>query len=81
MSALELSLIDIMAKLVVDDWEQVGAGPYGAFRQHLNDAGMLTRQTLHAEMGEIVAGLKPGQKHNEEMICSGIAACRCPTSR
>ncbi len=32
MSALELSLTDIMAKLVVDDWGQVGAGQYGALR-------------------------------------------------
>ncbi len=67
MSALELSLTDIMAKLVVDDWGQVGAGPYGALRQHV-DAGKLTRQTLHAEIGEIVAGLKPGRESDEETI-------------
>ena len=67
MSALELSLTDIMAKLVVDDWGQVGAGPYGAMRQHV-DAGRLTRDTLHAEMGEIVAGLKPGRESEDETI-------------
>ena len=67
MSALELSLSDIMAKLVVDDWGQVGAGPYGAMRQHV-DAGKLTRDTLHAEMGEIVAGLKPGRETEDETI-------------
>lgn len=67
MSALELSLTDIMSKLVVDDWGQVGAGPYGALRQHV-DAGKLTRETLHAEMGEIVAGLKPGRETEEETI-------------
>ena len=67
MSALELSLTDIMAKLVVDDWGQVGAGPYGAMRQHV-DAGKLTRDTLHAEMGEIVAGLKPGRETEDETI-------------
>jgi ornithine cyclodeaminase len=67
MSALELSLTDIMAKLVVDDWGQVGAGPYGALRQHV-DAGKLTRQTLHAELGEIVAGLKPGRETDSETI-------------
>ena len=67
MSALEVSLTDIMAKLVVDDWGQVGAGPHGALRQHV-DAGKLTRQTLHAEMGKIVAGLKLGRKNDEETI-------------
>jgi len=67
MSAIELSLTDIMGKLVVDDWGQVGAGPYGAMRQHV-DAGKLTRATLHAEMGEIVAGLKPGRESDEETI-------------
>lgn len=66
MSALEPSLTDIMAKVVSDDWEQVGAGPYGALRQHVD--AKLTRQTLHAEMGEIVAGLKPGREHDEETI-------------
>ena len=67
MSAIELSLTDIMSKLVVDDWGQVGAGPYGALRQHVN-AGKLTRETLHAEMGEIVAGLRPGRENDEETI-------------
>ena len=67
MSAIELSLTDIMDKLVVDDWGQVGAGPYGALRQHVN-AGKLTRDTLHAEMGEIVAGLRPGRETDAETI-------------
>jgi ornithine cyclodeaminase len=67
MSALELSLTDIMAKLVVDDWGQVGAGPYGALRAHV-DAGKLSAQTLYAEMGQIVAGLKPGREDESEKI-------------
>ena len=67
MSALELSLTDIMTKLVVDDWGQVGAGPYGALRAHVN-AGKLTQATLHAEMGQIVAGLKPGRESEDETI-------------
>ncbi len=67
MSALELSLTDIMSKLIVDDWGQVGAGTLGAMRQHVN-AGKLTRETLHAEMGQIVAGLKPGRETQEETI-------------
>jgi ornithine cyclodeaminase len=67
MSALELSLTDIMSKLVVDDWGQVHAGPLGALRAHVN-AGKLTRETLHAEMGQIVAGLKPGRENDSERI-------------
>lgn len=66
-SALELSLTDIMSKLVVDDWGQVGAGSFGALRAHVN-AGKLTRETLYAEMGEIVAGLKPGRETEDERI-------------
>lgn len=67
MSALELSLTDIMSKLIVDDWGQVGAGTLGAMRQHVN-AGKLTKETLHAEMGQIVAGLKPGREAQDETI-------------
>jgi alanine dehydrogenase len=67
MSALELDLTDIMSKLVVDDWGQVHAGPLGALRAHVN-AGKLTRETLHAEIGQIVAGLKPGRENDTERI-------------
>lgn len=67
MSAVELSLTDVMDKLVVDDWGQVGAGPYGSLRAHV-DAGKLRRETLHAEMGEIVAGLRPGRESEGERI-------------
>ncbi len=67
MSALELSLTDIMTKLVVDDWGQCSVGPYGALRAHV-DAGKLSATTLHAEMGTIVAGLKPGREREDETI-------------
>jgi ornithine cyclodeaminase len=52
---------------VVDDWGQAGAGPFGALRRHV-DEGKLTRETLHAELGEIVAGLKPGRERPDETI-------------
>lgn len=65
MSAVELSLTDIMDKLVVDDWGQAGAGPFGALRAHV-DAGKLSEKTLHAELGQIVAGLKPGRQSADE---------------
>ena len=67
MSAIELDLTDIMSKLVVDDWGQVHAGRFGALRAHVT-AGKLTRETLHAEMGQIVAGLKPGREREDETI-------------
>jgi alanine dehydrogenase len=67
MSAVELSLTDIMAKLVVDDWGQCKSGQFGSLRAHVN-AGKLSERTLHAEMGEIVAGLKPGRESDDETI-------------
>lgn len=68
MSAVELSLTDIMDKVVVDDWGQCRKGlPFGALRQHV-DSGKLTDRTLHAELGEIVAHLKPGRESDEETI-------------
>jgi ornithine cyclodeaminase len=67
MSALELSLTDIMDKLVVDDWGQVRAGRFGALRAHV-DAGKLTEATLHAELCQIVVGDRPGREREDETI-------------
>jgi ornithine cyclodeaminase len=67
MSAVELSLTDIMDKLVVDDWGQCRQGPLGALRAHV-EAGKLTEKTLHAELGQIVAGLRPGRESDDETI-------------
>jgi alanine dehydrogenase len=67
MSALELSLTDIMSKIVVDDWGQCATGKFGALRAHV-EAGKLTAATLHAELGQIVAGLRPGRENGQETI-------------
>jgi ornithine cyclodeaminase len=68
MSAVELSLTDIMAKIVVDDWGQCRKGlPFGALRQHV-DADRLSEKNLYAELGEIVAGVKPGRERDDETI-------------
>jgi alanine dehydrogenase len=68
MSAVELSLTDIMSKVVVDDWGQCRKGlPYGALRRHV-DTDKLTEQNLHAELGQIVAGLRPGRENDQETI-------------
>jgi len=68
MSAVELSLTDIMDKVVVDDWGQCRKGlPFGALRQHV-DSDRLHEGNLHAELGEIVAGKKPGRESDAETI-------------
>jgi alanine dehydrogenase len=68
MSAVELSLTDIMDKMVVDDWGQCRKGlPFGALRKHV-DTDKLTEQNLHAELGQIVAGAKPGRESDAETI-------------
>ena len=67
MSAVELSLTDIMSKLVVDDWGQCRSGPFGSLRAHV-EAGKLSEETLYGELGEIVAGRKPGRESAGETI-------------
>ena len=68
MSAVEFSLTDIMDKVVVDDWTQCQPGrPYGSLRRHV-DEGKLTRQNLHAELCQIVAGDRPGRETDDETI-------------
>lgn len=67
MSAVELSLTDMMDKIVVDDWGQCKGGVFGSLRAHV-DAGKLSERTLHAELGEIVAGRKPGRESDHETI-------------
>jgi ornithine cyclodeaminase len=41
--------------------------PYGALRQHV-DSDKITEHNLHAELGQIVAGLKPGRQNDDETI-------------
>jgi alanine dehydrogenase len=68
MSAVELSLTDIMSKMVVDDWGQCRKGlPFGALRQHV-DSDRLHEGNLHAELGQIVAGRRPGREQDAETI-------------
>jgi alanine dehydrogenase len=67
MSAVELSLTDIMDKIVVDDWGQCRSGRFGALREHV-DTGRLSEDTLHGELNEIVVGKKPGRERADETI-------------
>ncbi|MGI9352205.1 MAG: ornithine cyclodeaminase family protein [Rhizobiaceae bacterium] len=66
MSAVELTLTDIMDKVVMDDWGQAH-GVFGALREHV-DNGKLTAENLHAELGQIAAGLKQGRENDSETI-------------
>ena len=68
MSAVELSLTDIMDEARRRRLGPVQrAGKFGSLRAHV-EAGKLSEATLHAEMGEIVAGLKPGREREDETI-------------
>ncbi len=67
MSAVELSLTDVMDKLVVDDWGQCKGGKLGSLRAHV-EAGKLSEATLHAELCQIVAGTRPGRERDDETI-------------
>jgi alanine dehydrogenase len=66
-SAVELGLLEIMDKIVVDDWAQAHAGPLGALRAHV-DSGRLSERNLYGEFGEIVAGRRPGRERPAETI-------------
>jgi alanine dehydrogenase len=66
-SAVEADLLDVMDKVVVDDWEESQSGRFGALRPHV-DSGRLSAQSLYAELGQIVAGLRPGRERPEERI-------------
>lgn len=66
-SAVDFDLTDVMDKLVVDDWGQCKGGKFGSLRKHV-DAGKLSLETLHGELGEIVAGKKAGRESDKERI-------------
>jgi ornithine cyclodeaminase len=66
-SAVEPSLTDVMDKVVVDDWAQAQVGPLGSLRAHV-DSGRLTAESLHAELGQIVCGARPGRERDDETI-------------
>ncbi|CAM3329490.1 MULTISPECIES: 2,3-diaminopropionate biosynthesis protein SbnB [Saccharibacillus] len=53
-------------KVVVDDWDQ--ANREKKTLHQLVQEGSFSRERLHAELGEIVAGDKPGREHADEII-------------
>jgi ornithine cyclodeaminase len=77
-SAVELDLLSVMDKVVVDDWNQCRAGGrFGALRSHV-EQGLLSEETLHAELADVVVGRKPGRERDDERILfwhRGLATC------
>lgn len=66
-SAVEIDLLDVMQKVVVDDGRESQSGRFGALRPHV-DQGRLSRTSLYAELGEIATGRKPGREDDDERI-------------
>lgn len=67
-SVLELDVLEIMDKVLVDDWAQCKRDdPFGALRPHVQ-AGLLTDENLYGELAEVVAGKKPGRERDDERI-------------
>lgn len=66
-SSLELSLTSVIDRIVVDDLGQFRAGSFGALRPHI-DAGLIGEDDVDAELGEIVAGSRPGRTGPQDRI-------------
>ena len=66
-SAVELDLLDVIDKVVVDDWREAQSGRFGALRRHV-DSGRLSARSLYAELGQIVTGRLPGRERDSERI-------------
>ena len=53
-------------KVVVDDWEQCNRE--GKVIHQLTTEGSFSREQLHAELGEVVIGARPGRESDDEVI-------------
>ena len=73
MSAVELSLTDIMDKLVVDDWGQCRSGPFGSLRAHV-EAGSSPSRRSTASSARSWRAASPGASATTRRSCSGTAA-------
>jgi alanine dehydrogenase len=66
-SALDHQLLSDIDKVVVDDWREAQSGEFGALRPHIR-SGALNEQSLHAEIGQVVTGERPGRESDDERI-------------
>lgn len=65
MSAVDLDLLTIMDKVVVDDWGQCKEGKFGSLRAHV-ERGLLSESTLHGELCQVVVGDRAGRESDDE---------------
>lgn len=65
--SVEPTLPFTVDKMVVDDWNQCKQSQYGQFAG-LVQSGDLRDEHVYGEIGEIVAGRKPGRESQEERI-------------
>ena len=66
-SAVHRDLLRVIDKVVVDDWREAQSGRFGALRAQV-DSGELSADTLHAELGQVVTGQRPGRESPDERI-------------
>ncbi len=65
--SVERTLPFAVDKFVVDDWNQCQKSELGQFAEMVQ-AGELRGEHIYGEIGEIVAGLKPGRESQQERI-------------
>ncbi len=53
-------------KVVIDDWDQCNRE--GKTIHRLAQAGLLSREGVHAELGQVLAGFRPGRESDEEIV-------------
>ncbi|MGQ0602578.1 MAG: ornithine cyclodeaminase family protein [Anaerolineales bacterium] len=63
--SVEPTLPFTVDKMVVDDWNQCQKSQYGQFAGLIRE-GKLRTEHIYSEIGEIVAGLKPGRQSDTE---------------
>ena len=81
MSAVELSLTDIMDKLVVDDWGQCKAGPVRQPARACRRRQAVGERRCTPSWARSSPAASRAASATTRPSCSGIAACRCRTSR
>jgi alanine dehydrogenase len=65
------------AKVVIDNWDQ---GSHGGEINVAVSGGLITRDDVHAEIGEVVTGRKPGRERPDEVTVfdsTGLAVQDC----
>lgn len=67
---VEAALVASVDKVVVDNWAQ--AAHRGGLRP-LAEEGLLTRESIYAELGDVVAGKTPGRENSlERILCAEV---------